>query len=298
MKLWRFASCLWPSHLTLGKSVQALFSSRSICALAMLAAFSLASCSSDDDDKDITKEINMSVSAEPGVMYGLFDSMGEHPFECMRVMSEDWPGQWQALYFDEIKGFTYERGHEYELRVKRTILANPPADGSDRTYELVRILYDKKVETIAEPEEKAVKSEADIEYEEQCPIEKYAIAKGGEYLMDADGKLTYADGTPTPEFDKHAQIYLENILDKSDPLWQAGARYMATYAYVLSPLTDEIRLVPKSHSGFLFKNLLTESEMTYVRQSMKHGETLHYALVLCNVYKRGIQKVEFSINKK
>ena len=118
----------------------------------MLAAFSLASCS-DDDDKDITKEINMSVSAEPGIMYGLFDSMGEHPIECMRVMSEDWPGQWQTLYFDEIKGFTYERGHEYELRVKRTILANPPADASDRTYELVRILYDKKVEAIAEPEE-------------------------------------------------------------------------------------------------------------------------------------------------
>lgn len=265
-------------------------------AFAMLAAFSLVSCSSDDDAKDIIKEINMSVSAEPGVMYGLFDSMKEHPIECMRVMSEDWPGQWQTLYFDEIKGFTYERGHEYELRVKRTILANPPADGSDRTYELVRILYDKKVEAIAEPEEKAVKSEADIEYEEQCPIEKYAIYKGGEYLMDADGKLTYADGTPTPEFDKHAQIYLENILDKSSP--QKSALYMATYAYVLSPLTDEIRLVPKSHSGFLFKNLLTESEMTYVQQSMKQNETLHYALILCNVYKRGIQKVEFSIKRK
>ena len=42
---------------------------------ALLAAFSLASCSSDDDDKDITKEIIMNVSAEPGVMYNLFDSM-------------------------------------------------------------------------------------------------------------------------------------------------------------------------------------------------------------------------------
>ena len=48
-------------------------------AFAMLAAFSLVSCSSDDDDKDITKEIIMNVSAEPGVMYDLFDSMGEHP---------------------------------------------------------------------------------------------------------------------------------------------------------------------------------------------------------------------------
>ena len=267
-------------------------------AFAMLAAFSLASCSSDDDDKDITKVINMSVSAESVVMYDLFDSMGEHPIECMRVMTEDEPGRWQDLCFSEIKGFTYERGHEYELRVKRTILANPPQDASNRTYELVRILADKKVEEVAEPVEKEVKSEADIEYEQQCPIEKYAIAKGGEYIVDADGKVTYSDGTPTPEFDKHAQIYLENILDKSHPLWQAGARYQATYAYVLSPLTDEIRLVPSNHACFLFKNILTESEMAHVQQSMKQGETLRYALILANVYKRGIQKVEFTIKKK
>ena len=153
------------------------------------ALLSLASCSSDDDNaKDIVNEINMSVSAEPGVMYDLFDSMGEHPIECMRVMTEDEPGRWQNLYFSEIKGFIYERGHEYELRVMRTILANPLQDASDRTYELVRILADKKVEEVAEPVEKEVKSEADIEYEQQCPIEKYAIAKGGEYLVDAEGK--------------------------------------------------------------------------------------------------------------
>lgn len=259
-------------------------------AFVMFAAFSLASCSSDDDDKDITKEIIMNVSAEPGVMYDLFDSMGEHPIECMQVMTEDEPGQWQNLYFSEVKGFTYERGHEYVLRVKRTILANPPQDASNRTYELVCILADKKVEDVAEPVEKEVKSEADIEYEQQCPVEKYAIAKGGEYMVDAEGKVTYADGTPTPEFDKHAQIYLENILDKSHPLWQAGARYQATYAYVLSPLSDEIRLVPSNHSCFLFKNILTESEMTHVQQSMKQGEPLRYALILANVYKRGIQK--------
>ena len=267
-------------------------------AFAMLAVFSLTSCSSDDDDKDITKEIIMNVSAEPGVMYDLFDSMGEHPIECMQVMTEDEPGRWQNLYFSEVKGFTYERGHEYVLRVKRTILANPPQDASNRTYELVSILADKKVEEVAQPEEKEVKSEADIEYEQQCPIEKYAISKGGEYLVDADGQVTYADGTSTPEFYKHAQIYLENILDKSHPLWQAGARYMATYAYVLSPLTDEIRLVPSSHSDILFKNILTESEMEHVKQSMKQGETLHYNLILANVYKRGIQKVEFTIKKK
>ena len=44
-------------------------------AFAMLAAFSLASCSSDDDDKDITKEIIMNVSAEPGVSSTAWESI-------------------------------------------------------------------------------------------------------------------------------------------------------------------------------------------------------------------------------
>ena len=143
---------LCPNHLTLKKAIQASLSSCLIGTLMMLATLPLASCSNDDDnDKDITKEIAMSVSAEPGVMYDLFDSMGEHPIECMRVMTEDEPGQWLNLPINGIKGFTYERGHEYELRVKRTILANPPQDASNRTYELVSILADKKVEEVAEP---------------------------------------------------------------------------------------------------------------------------------------------------
>ena len=126
-----------------------------------------------------------------------------------------------------------------------------------------------------------VKTEADIEYEQQCPVEKYAIAKGGEYVVDADGKVTYADGTPTPEFDKHAQIYLENILDKSHPLWQAGARYMATYAYVLSPLSDEIRLVPSNHSCFLFKNIIRQpTPMSFHRFLMRYA--LYRAIILAS----------------
>jgi hypothetical protein len=63
-------------------------------------------------------------------------------------------------------------------------------------------------------------------------------------------------------------------------------------------IIDDIRLVPSTRSAFLFKNVLTESEMEYVKQSMKQGEALHYNLILANVYKRGIQKVEFTIKKK
>lgn len=38
--------------------------------------------------------------------------------------------------------------------------------------------------------------------------------------------------------------------------------------------------------------------MAHVQQSMPQGETLRYALILCNVYKRAIQKVELTIKKK
>ena len=53
MKFWRLAFGLWPSHLTLGKAMQASLSSCLIGALTMLAAFSLVSCSSEDEDYDV-----------------------------------------------------------------------------------------------------------------------------------------------------------------------------------------------------------------------------------------------------
>ena len=52
MKLWRIAFGLRPSHLTLGKAMQASLSSLLIGALMMLAAFNLASCNSEDDVTD------------------------------------------------------------------------------------------------------------------------------------------------------------------------------------------------------------------------------------------------------
>ena len=88
-------------------------------AFMMLAAFSLASCSSDDDNED--------------------------KVEGMLIKEKD-AANWECVSFMEITGFTYERGHEYELLVKRTTLANPPQDSGKYRYELVRIVSDKKIE--------------------------------------------------------------------------------------------------------------------------------------------------------
>ena len=43
-------------------------------------------------------------------------------------------------------GFTYERGNEYELLVKKTTLANPPQDSWNIRYELFRIVSQRKIE--------------------------------------------------------------------------------------------------------------------------------------------------------
>ena len=114
--------------------------------MTFLAVAGMTACSNDDETKDSVKEIRMLVSAETGVMYAWGDYMKENPIECMLVMSEDNPGVWEPLGFNRIEGFTYEKGHEYYLSVKRTILANPPMDTSNRTYSLIRILQDRLVQ--------------------------------------------------------------------------------------------------------------------------------------------------------
>ena len=254
----------------------------------------VSSCLDDDAPKDIVEEICISVSSETGVMYPPFYEEG---VECMLVMSEDNPGVWEHLGFGEIEGFTYERGHEYYLRVIRTILANPPMDASNRIYSLKDIIEDRLVAEPEVPIEKEIQSEEDIEYQELCPFEKYAIEN--EFTINENGNIFYVDGSPLPAY-KNARIYLKNILDDADPNWVKfqSVPYQATYSYVISPLTDEIRLVRNERSGPMFKNIIPEDEFTYITQEMKSGEELKYTLILANVYKKGLQKLEFRIMKR
>ena len=262
--------------------------------LLLICTCLVSGCIDDDNPKDVTEEICISVSSETGVMYPPFYEEG---VECMLVMSEDNPGVWEHLGFGEIEGFTYERGHEYYLRVIRTILANPPMDASNRIYSLKDIIEDRLVAEPEVPIEKEIQSEDDIEYQDLCPFEKYAIEN--EFTINENGNIFYVDGSPLPAY-KNARIYLKNILDDADPSWVKfqSVPYQATYSYVISPLTDEIRLVRNERSGPMFKNIIPEDEFTYITQEMKSGEELKYTLILANVHKKGLQKLEFRIMKR
>lgn len=268
-----------------------------ILLMAMFAVVGLTACSNDDEPKDSVKEIRMQISAETGVMYAWGDDKKENPIECMLVMSEDNPGVWESLGFNSIEGFTYVRGHEYYLSVRRTILANPPADASDRTYSLIRILQDRVVTEPEVPVDEEITSEEDIEYYDLCPLEKYAVSKG--YIVDENGKIFYDDGSLLPSYDM-ARIWLEDVLDKGDPNWVKfqSVPYQATYSFVLSPFTDDIRLVRNDSHGPMFKDVVPEDEFTHITQTMQSSEEVRYTLILANVYKKGIQKLEFTIKKQ
>lgn len=260
----------------------------------LLAVFAVSSCSSDDDEKkDSVKEITIYVSSETGESYG-FNST---PEECMLVKFDNPNGEWEHLGLYRIEGFTYVKGHEYELRVKMTTLANPPADGYSHKYLLVKIVQDKLVKETETPTDNSVKSESDIEYQELCPYNKYETEDN--YIVDGEGNIYKGNGLPKPSYE-HSRIYVENVLDKGDDNWVKfnSIPYQAYCSYVISPLTDDIRMVYNEDGGPLFKDVIPESEFEYITKKMNSGEKLQYFLILANVYKKGLQKLKFTITKQ
>lgn len=260
----------------------------------LLAVFAVSSCSSDDDEKkDSVKEITIYVSSETGESYG-FNST---PEECMLVKFDNPNGEWEHLGLYRIEGFTYVKGHEYELRVKMTTLANPPADGYSHRYLLVKIVQDKLVKETETPTDNSVKSESDIEYQELCPYNKYETEDY--YIVDGEGNIYKGNGWSKPSYE-HSRIYVENVLDKGDDNWVKfnSIPYQAYCSYVISPLTDDIRMVYNEDGGPLFKDVIPESEFEYITKKMNSGEKLQYFLILANVYKKGLQKLKFTITKQ
>lgn len=260
----------------------------------LLAVFAVSSCSSDDDEKkDSVKEITIYVSSETGESYG-FNST---PEECMLVKFDNPNGEWEHLGLYRIEGFQPVKGHEYELRVKMTTLANPPADGYSHKYLLVKIVQDKLVKETENPTDNSVKSESDIEYQELCPYNKYETEDN--YIVDGEGNIYKGNGLPKPSYE-HSRIYVENVLDKGDDNWVKfnSIPYQAYCSYVISPLTDDIRMVYNEDGGPLFKDVIPESEFEYITKKMNSGEKLQYFLILANVYKKGLQKLKFTITKQ
>ena len=265
--------------------------------VVIISAIGMVSCNDDDEPKDKVIEVTMSVSENTDIMYSLFDDNKENPVECMLVMEDGVDQTWRKMSFSGIEWFTYEKGHRYKLRAKKTILANPPADGAAWKYELVEVLEDKEIIGPELPVEATIQSEADIVYEEQCPIEKYSVSSP--IFVDGNGKIYSSEGNERPSY-KNCRIYLDKTLDPTAPDWVKlnSTTYMARYAYVISPLSDKIRLVVASGGGPMLKYIVTEDDFRYMTVTMNKGEQLTYVLVFANANKKGIQRLELTLERK
>ena len=272
------------------KTIKLFFSTLLV---VIISAIGMVSCNDDDELKDKVIEVTMSVSENTDIMYSLFDDNKENPVECMLVMEDGVDQTWRKMSFSGIEWFTYEKGHRYKLRAKKTILANPPADGSAWKYELIEVLEDKEIIGPELPVEDVIKSEADIVYEDLCPIEKYTVSFP--IFVDGNGTIYNSEGNERPSY-KNCRIYLNNTLDTTGPDWVKfnSTMYMARYAYVFSPLSAKIRLVVASGGGPMLKYIVQEEDFRYITSTMKEKEQLTYVLVIANADKKGLQRIEIT----
>ena len=115
---------------------------KSIITALLAATIGLVSCNSDNDYEDKVEQVTVYVSAETGLFYNVPNTT---PEEGMRILIEG-EDHYICVAFNTITGFTYEKGNEYELIVKKTTLANPPKDSGSTRYELIRIVSQRKIE--------------------------------------------------------------------------------------------------------------------------------------------------------
>lgn len=66
--------------------------------------------------------------------------------ECMQIKNYPNQKKWSNFY-ENIEGFNYQKGTEYEIVVKEENVENPPADASSLKYTLVKIITQKKIKT-------------------------------------------------------------------------------------------------------------------------------------------------------
>jgi hypothetical protein len=71
------------------------------------------------------------------------DCEGEGPRKCLQVRESE-NGEW-TLFYAPIKGFKYEEGTKYAIKVSVEKVLKPMADASSLSYTLVEIVSQQKV---------------------------------------------------------------------------------------------------------------------------------------------------------
>jgi len=105
-----------------------------LAVLFMLAGAVLTACAAEPD---ITNQKTIYVGPD------LVDCVGVAPQQCL-LIKENPDDEW-SLFYDQIEGFDFEEGHEYELIVEVHVVDEPPQDGSMLRTSLVEIVSKTEV---------------------------------------------------------------------------------------------------------------------------------------------------------
>ncbi len=97
-------------------------------------------CSKDDENMTREAEFNIASSYEKCTP----SHTSTESSNCIKITEI---GKSTPYYISQntIIGFNYEPGYEYKVIIKLTKITNPPADGSDTNYELIKILSKEQV---------------------------------------------------------------------------------------------------------------------------------------------------------
>lgn len=178
---------------------------------ALLALLSIAWVSCDNEElTDKVETIKMYVSAETGT-YKPWGS--DIPVECMLVKEES-ESDYSHLAFGSIKGFDYVHGHEYELEVRKTTFINPPSDGPNIAYTLLKIIRDIPAVT-PEPEDLPEEAKFKLKMVQLMPFMNLDTPLAAPFDFMVFRILNYKDEFSFPDTPEFLQYY--DLIEMSSP---------------------------------------------------------------------------------
>ncbi len=102
-----------------------------VMAALLMAALTLTACIQPIESGDPAAGSGEEAESEVVTIYvgpELAECVGVGPMECMLVKTD--PNDEYEYFYQQIDGFEFEPGYEYELLVQVDQVENPPADGS------------------------------------------------------------------------------------------------------------------------------------------------------------------------
>lgn len=188
----------------------------------------------------------------------LVDCVGVAPQKCMQVKEN--PEDSYTLFYDQIEGFSYEEGFEYEIVVREEQVENPPADGSSIKWTLVEVV-NKTPAAVAsgEPEDESAAEVTDETDSAVSDEENVVTVQVGPEMVDCEGEGPQKCMLVKQPDDAEYGLFYSNI---------DGFEFEPGYEYVLRVRIDPVENPPAGGSSLNY-TLVEEVSKTPVESEPK-----------------------------